>query len=146
MIMPNLPAKEPDNYSKLFTKILHEAQKHWCEIEYDPAAKTARGTLRNGNRLIIAVLSFNDVENHLTLTTRLPVNRELDMLTMRQVLRYQNHHRNNSAFLTVDDECRIASIWSDSIVYEGKLSLSVDCIFNNTCTLLKDQGLNEILN
>lgn len=145
-LMQNLQTKEPDKYEKIFTQILHEAQKHWSEIEYDPVAKTARGALVNGDRLIVAVLSFDDSENHLTLTTRLPVKRELNMPAMLQVLRYQNHHRNLCSFLIVDDECSIASIEANTRVYENELSLYVAGIFKDTYTLLKDEELNELLN
>ena len=70
-----MPAKEP-NYSKLFTKITHEAQNHWREIENNPATKTARGALIADDKAIIALLSFDDTKKQLSLTARLPVKKE----------------------------------------------------------------------
>lgn len=144
MIMKNIQT-ESNEYSRIFTRILHAAQNHWTEIERNPEAKTARGTLQNGDELIIAVLSLDNADKHLTLTVRQPVNKELDMPTMRQVLRYQNHHRNH-AFLAVDDECHIASVWSESLVCEDRTSMAVDCVFKSTSKLLRDNELKEILN
>lgn len=146
MIMPNITKEEPDKYKKIFTNILHEAQNHWTELESYPAEKTARGALQRGNELVTAVLSFDSLEENVTLTARLPVNKEINFSTMRQVLRYQNHHRKRSAFLAVDDECNIASVWSKSSVQKDKLSQAVDCIFKDTCKLLEDEGLKELLN
>jgi len=45
-----------------------QAQAFWTELESDPAAKIARGALVANGELIVAVLSFDDSEDRLTLT------------------------------------------------------------------------------
>ena len=142
-----MPAKESNCYSKLFTKILHEAHKHWGEFRYNPENKTASGLLVTSNgKVLTAELSFDDIKNLLSLIARLPVKKELDTTALRQIIRYQNQHRNLCSFITVDDECGIVSIIANTPVYYGKPSLPVACIFKAAYAILEDQELNELLN
>ena len=148
MIMRNTSenAMNSTQPSRTFTKILKEAQKHWTELEYDPKAKMARGALYDNERLIIAVLSFDESRGRLTLTARLPLVKELNMPIMRRVLRYQNNHRQFSGSLAIDEECHIASVWANAVVYTKIPSKAVDSVFKDTNMLLKDAELNDLLN
>ena len=138
---------ESTESERIFTKILRAADSHWGEISYDTDNKLATGVMvTSDGRIYTAELSYNDVENRLSLTVRLDLKRNLSTNHRQQVLRFQYQSYGLVSFLTVDEEIPLASIRALTAVPQREQKCVVASIFSDTYTLLEDEGLNQLIN
>ena len=138
---------EEQEAKRVFTSILQAAHSHWGEISYDTDRKLATGVMVTSDGTIYpAELSYNDVENKLSLTVRLDLKRDLPTNHRQQVLRFQYQSYGLVSFLTVDEETPLASIRALTVVPRREQKCVVASIFTDTYTLLEDDGLNHLIN
>ena len=132
---------------RVFTNILQEAHSHWGEISYDPDKKTASGVMDTSDgKIYTAELSYNDLNNKLSLMVRLDLKRSLLPDRRQQVLRFQHQRYDLMSFLTVDEETPLAIIRALTAVPEREHKCVVASIFSDTYTLLEDDALNQLIN
>ena len=132
---------------RVFTSILRAAKSHWGEISYDPDKKTASGVMDTSDgKIYTAELSYNDLNNKLSLMVRLDLKRSLLPDRRQQVLRFQHQRYDLMSFLTVDEETPLAIIRALTAVPEREHKCVVASIFSDTYTLLEDDALNQLIN
>lgn len=145
MIMPDKPNK---NLSKLFTKILNAAEKHWGEINRNHSHKRATGILEKlrDDEVRTAELSLSEQSDRIYLTVRLHINKQLTEPVIDSFLRFQNSLVNTSASVSIDSENNIANLRNILPVYEGDPEATINPLFEDTRCVLEDQRLRQIIN